>query len=289
MVKDKQIVITGASGFVAKNLRKHLSENNFELISISRKNFRKFKNEQKIISKNYNEKQILSKIRNSDVIFHLVGVGRQSIKNDYDMINVEFTKHILNLSKKAKIKKFIFTSGLGVSTKTTSDYFISKYKAEKLVINSGLNYTIFRPSYIVGKDDLFTKHIKKQIRKKKIIIPGSGKYSMQPIYINDVTKVFEKSIIQNQFRNQIIDLVGPQFITFEKYMKLFSKGTKTIIKKIELEHAYHEALTNPKADFGIDDLNILVGDFKGNHSKLRNLSKIKFESVLGLLKSGALL
>lgn len=289
MVKDKQIVITGASGFVAKNLRKYLSENNYKLISISRKNFRKFKNEQKIISKNYNEKQILSKIRNSDVIFHLVGVGRQSIKNDYDTINVEFTKHILNLTKKAKIKKFIFTSGLGVSPKTTTDYFISKYKAEKLIINSGLNYIIFRPSYIVGKDDLFTKHLKKQIRNKEIIIPGSGKYSMQPIYINDVTKVFEKSIIQNQFKNQIIDLVGPQFITFEKYVKLFSKETKTAIRKIELEHAYHEALTNPKADFGIDDLNILVGNFKGNHSKLRNLSKMKFESVLGLLKSGALL
>ena len=289
MVKDKQVVITGASGFIAKNLRKYLSENNFKLISISRKNFRKFKNEQKIISKRYNEKQILSKIKNSDAIFHLVGVGRQSIKNNYDTINIEFTKHVINLSKKAKIKKFIFTSGLGVSPKTTSDYFISKYKAERQIINSGLNYTIFRPSYIVGKDDMFTKHLKKQIRDKKIIIPGSGKYSMQPIYINDVTKVFEKSVIQNQFRNQIIDLVGPQFITFEKYVKLFSKGTKTAIRKIELEHAYHEALTNPKADFGIDDLNILVGNFKGNHSKLRNLAKMKFESVLGLLKSSALL
>ena len=71
MVKGKQVVITGASGFVAKNLRKYLSENNYKLISISRKNFRKLKNEQKIISKNYNEKKILSKIKNSDAIFML--------------------------------------------------------------------------------------------------------------------------------------------------------------------------------------------------------------------------
>ena len=50
MDKSPQIVITGASGFVAKNLRKYLSEKNVHLISISRKNFKSFKNETKIIN-----------------------------------------------------------------------------------------------------------------------------------------------------------------------------------------------------------------------------------------------
>ena len=289
MVKDNQIVITGASGFVARNLRKYLSEKNIKLISISRNDFKKFKNEYKVISKNYDEKILLSKIKNSDALIHLVGVGKQSIKTDYDMINVEFTKHIVNLSKKAKIKKFVFTSGLGVSSNTSLGYFISKYKAEKLIVNSGLNYTIFRPSYIVGKDDLFTKYLKKQIKKGKIDIPGSGTYSIQPIYINDVVKIILQSVLQTKFRNKIIDLVGPDCITFEQYVKLFSKGTKTSIRKINLEDVYHTAITNSKSDFGVDDLNILIGNFKGNHNKLRKITKIKFQSVVELLKSGRLL
>ena len=289
MVKDNQIVITGASGFVARNLRKYLSEKNIKLISISRNDFKKFKNEYKIISKNYDEKILLSKIKNSDALIHLVGVGKQSIKTDYDMINVEFTKHIVNLSKKAKIKKFVFTSGLGVSSNTSLGYFISKYKAEKLIVNSGLNYTIFRPSYIVGKDDLFTKYLKKQIKKGKIVIPGSGTYSIQPIYINDVVKIILQSVLQTKFRNKIIDLVGPDCITFEQYVKLFSKGTKTSVRKINLEDVYHTAITNSNSDFGVDDLNILIGNFKGNHNKLRMITKIKFQSVVELLKSGRLL
>jgi NADH dehydrogenase len=289
MVKDNQIVITGASGFVARNLRKYLSEKNIKLISISRNDFKKFKNEYKVISKNYDEKILLSKIKNSDALIHLVGVGKQSIKTDYDMINVEFTKHIVNLSKKAKIKKFVFTSGLGVSSNTSLGYFISKYKAEKLIVNSGLNYTIFRPSYIVGKDDLFTKYLKKQIKKGKIDIPGSGTYSIQPIYINDVVKIILQSVLQTKFRNKIIDLVGPDCITFEQYVKLFSKGTKTSIRKINLEDVYHTAITNSNSDFGVDDLNILIGNFKGNHNKLRKITKIKFQSVVELLKSGRLL
>ncbi len=68
MVKDNQIVITGASGFIARNLRKYLSEKNIKLISISRNDFKQFKNEHKVISKNYDEKNLLSKIKNSDVL-----------------------------------------------------------------------------------------------------------------------------------------------------------------------------------------------------------------------------
>ena len=80
MENDIQIVITGASGFVAKNLRRYLSEKNIKLISISRNDFKSFKNEVKIISKNYDEKSILPKIQNSDALIHLVGIGKQSIK-----------------------------------------------------------------------------------------------------------------------------------------------------------------------------------------------------------------
>ena len=63
MVKPLKIVVTGASGFIAKNLRKYLSENNVELISISRNDFKNFKCEIKIISKNYEGKNFLKKYK----------------------------------------------------------------------------------------------------------------------------------------------------------------------------------------------------------------------------------
>ena len=289
MVKSLKIVVTGASGFIAKNLRKYLSEKNIELISISRNDFKNFKSETKIISKNYEEKNILKKIQNSDALIHLVGMGKQSVNVDYDTINTDLTKHIVNLSKKSRIKKIIFLSGLGVSSNTSSGYFISKYNAEKQIIDSGINFTIFRPSYIVGKDDLFSKNLKKQIKSREIIIPGSGKYSIQPIHVSDVVKIIFESTSQLEFNNKIIDLVGPDCVTFEKYVKVFSKGTKTKIKKINLEEAYHNAIINSKYAFGIDDLNILIGNFKGNHKRLSKMSKMKFQSVLRLLQSGRLL
>ncbi len=288
MDKLPQIVITGASGFVAKNLRKYLSEQNIHLISISRKNFKSFKNETKIISKTYDEKLLLPKIKNSDALIHLIGIGKQSIKTDYESINVQLTQKIVNLTKKAKIKKLVYTSGLGVSADSSIGYFISKFKAEKSIIDSKINYTIFRPSYIVGKDDLFTKYLKKSIKKNKIVIPGSGNYLIQPISVVDVTKLILQSITDKKFKNKTLDLVGPEKISFKKYIQLFLQKKKTKLYYIDIEDAYYRAITNSKFDYGIDDLNILVGNFVGDHKKLRNLSKMNFQSVKELLKTGAL-
>ena len=288
MDKLPQIVITGASGFVARNLRKYMSEQNIHLISISRKNFKSFKNETKIISKTYEEKLLLPKIKNSDALIHLVGIGKQSIKTDYESINFQLTQKIVNLAKKAKIKKIIYNSGLGVSSDTSLGYFISKFKAEQSIIDSKINYTIFRPSYIIGKDDLFTNYLKKSVKKNKIIIPGSGKYSIQPISINDVTKLIFQSILDKKFNNKILDLVGPDIISFEKYIQLFLQNRKTKLSYTDLETAYYLAINDSKFDYGIDDLNILVGNFMGDHKKLKNLSKMDFQSVKELLKTGAL-
>ena len=288
MDKLPQIVITGASGFVAKNLRKYLSEQNIHLISISRKNFKSFKNETKIITKTYDEKLLLPKIKNSDALIHLIGIGKQSIKTDYESINVQLTQKIVNLTKKAKIKKLVYTSGLGVSADSSIGYFISKFKAEKSIIDSKINYTIFRPSYIVGKDDLFTKYLKKSIKKNKIVIPGSGNYLIQPISVGDVTKLILQSITDKNFKNKTLDLVGPEKISFKKYIQLFLQKKKTKLHHIDIEDAYHLAVTNSKFDYGIDDLNILVGNFVGDHKELRNLSKMNFQSVKELLKTGAL-
>ncbi|MFB5629369.1 MAG: NAD-dependent epimerase/dehydratase family protein [Nitrosarchaeum sp.] len=288
MIKNMQVVVTGASGFVAKNVRKYLSNNDIELISISRKNFKKFKNETKIITKNYDEKTILPKLKNSYALIHLVGIGKQTIDNDYNLINTEFTKKILDLCKKSKIKKIIYLSGLGVSNNTTLGYFISKYKAERQIINSNLDYTIFRPSYIVGKNDLFTKYLKRQIKKGKIEIPGSGNYTIQPIFIDDVSQIIFNAMTGNNFSKIILDLVGPESIPFKKYVKEFSRGTNTKIKKINLETVYHKAISDPHSEFGVDDLNILIGDFKGDYKKLKSISEIQFSSVLKFLKSSSL-
>jgi len=283
-----RIVVAGASGFVGKNLRSFLHENKLNVLAISRKNFRKYPSEVKIISTNLSDPKLQSKLKNYDALINLIGIGRQTPKSTFEEINLNLTKDVIETCKNTGIKKIIFISGLGVSRSNKSDYFVSKYKAEREIINSGLDYTIFRASYIIGKTDHLTKALSKQMKKGVIVIPGSGKYRLQPISVLDVTKIILEAILEKKFSRKIIELVGPQKISFEDFVKLFAKNTETKIKKINLDDAYDEAKHNTKAVYGLESLNILVGDYTSDGKQLQKLSNVKLTTVAEFLQSSGL-
>ena len=276
------ITITGANGFVAKNLRNFLSKNHIKVIAIARKTFQKHHTETMVYSKTLLEKGLQNKLRNCDALVHLIGIGKQSSKYNFED-NVDLTKNMIQTCKKSGIKKIVYISGLGVTKNSRSDYFISKYKAEQEIINSGLDYTIFRPSYIIGKKDYLSKFILKQIKKGIVIIPGSGKYHLQPIFVEDVAKIILESISEKKFSNKILDLVGPEIIKFEDFVKYFVKNKKTKIQKINLESIYHDALHNPKSIYDLDSLNLLIGDYTGNLKQLQKTSNVKLRTIKDIL------
>ena len=288
MTNGIRIVVVGASGFVGKNLRKFLHELNLDVLAISRKNFRKHASEVKITSTNLLEPKLQSKLKNYDALIHLIGIGRQTPKSTFEEINLNLTKDVIKICKNVGIKKIIFISGLGVSRSNKSDYFVSKYKAEREIINSGLDYTIFRASYIIGKTDYLTKALSKQMKKGVIIIPGSGKYRLQPISVADVAKIILEAINEKKFSKKILDLVGPQKMSFEDFVRLFTKNTSVKIQKINLESAYDEAKRNPRSVYGLESLNILVGDYTSDGKQLKKLSGVKLTTVAEFLQSSRL-
>ena len=283
-----RIVVVGASGFVGKNLRSFLNESKLNVLAISRKNFRKHPSEIKIISTNLSDPKLQSKLKNYDALIHLIGIGRQTSKSTFEEINLNLTRDIIKICKNVGIKKIIFISGLGVSKSNTSDYFASKYKAEQEIINSGLDYTIFRASYIIGKTDHLTKALSKQIKSGLIVIPGSGKYRLQPIFVADVAKIILEAVLEKKFSKKILDLVGPQKINFEDFVKLFVQNTGVKIEKISIEDAYDEAKRNAKAVYGLESLNILAGDYTSDGKQLQKLSNVKLTTVRDFLQASSL-
>lgn len=280
------VVITGANGFVGRNVGMFLSKNGFQTTSLVRKgksvNFGKT-----ITTADLSENSLAAKIKGSDALLHFIGRGRQTVDSDYGTVNVSLAKNAVALCKKAKIKKIIYISGLGVDKYATLGYFISKYKAEQEIIRSGLDYTIFRASYIIGKDDPLSKNLQQQVKKGQMVIPGSGKYRFQPIFIDDVSSVIIKSVMEKKFSNKIIDLVGPQVVSYDTFVKEFLHGKKIKIEKIDFETVYRDALHN-KGPFGVDDLSIMIGDYVGNHKKLASLAQMRFTRCGKVLESRGL-
>ena len=276
------VAVAGANSFVGKSLRKLLYKNKVNVLGISRKNFSEYSTETKVQSKNLQEHQLQKKMKNYDVLVHLIGIGRETPKFTFEEINVNLTKNAIKTCKNAGIKKIIYISGLGISKNNMSSYFASKYRAEREIINSGLDYTIFRASYIMGKTDHLSKSLSKQMKKGTIIIPGSGRYRLQPIFVEDVAKIILEAILEKKFSNKILDLVGPRKISFEDFVKLFSKNMKVKFKKINLKNAYDEGT------YSSESLDILVGDYTSDVKHLQKLTSVKLTTVEKFLQSSGL-
>ena len=289
-IRYTKLAMTGANGYVGRNIGKSLQRKGFDIIGIVRRGKSSLITfGAPVISNDLSEKYLVSRLEGCYALVHLIGKGKQTIDANYEKVNVLLTKRAVELCKKARIKKIIYISGLGVSKRTSFGYFISKLKAENTIIESSLDYTIFRASYIIGRGDPLSQILLKQIKNGTITIAGSGNYHLQPIFVDDVAEVIAQSIVNKKFSRKVIDLVGPKILTYNRFIRNLVLGKKVRIKKIPFQVAYHDALHNPKSAFGLDDLNILVGDFIGDHKKLRSMTGIKFKTYKEVLESGAFL
>ncbi|MGI0066704.1 MAG: NAD-dependent epimerase/dehydratase family protein, partial [Nitrosotalea sp.] len=106
------VVITGANGFVGRNVGMFLSKNGFSTISLVRKG-KTMPFGKTVTTKTLSEPGLVSKIKNSDALLHFIGQGKQTVDSDYGSVNVSLAKNAVALCKKAKIKKIIYISGLG--------------------------------------------------------------------------------------------------------------------------------------------------------------------------------
>ena len=125
------VAVTGANGFVGKNVRKFLYKNKVRVLGFSRKNFGKYSTETKAQSKNLLEQQLQKKLKNYNALIHLIGIGVESSGSTFEEINVNLTKNTIKLCKKSGIKKIIYISGLGVSKDSISSYFASNTRLNR--------------------------------------------------------------------------------------------------------------------------------------------------------------
>lgn len=311
MPPTRLFTVIGATGYIGKNLQRHAASlGDVDLVSLSREQFGMLTDATWVVESEQtggrrgSDKSdtrrtiLLSKIRNSAALINLAGAGRQSAKKPYEESVVGTTIRAVRLCQRAGIPRIVHLSGLGASARTPIAYLAAKYRAESTIRDSGLEYVILRPSYVVGRNDYLTRYVQRCRRPGSnmtedaaVDVPGQVKSSrpIQPVHVCDAVRIILWGATAETKRHTL-DLVGPDRITFYAYVSLLAKavgGLRT--RPIPFEEAYHRALRAPvSAPFGIDDLGIIAGGFVGDYANLCKTTKITPRSVLSTLKTGSL-
>ena len=226
------ILITGGTGYVGGYVVRSLSDKGLRTRCLVRK---------KTYQKQFNmlgvelafgdvtdlDSLILATV-GIDICIHCVGILQEKKPHTtHQKIVVEGTMNLLNACVQNRVKKIIYLSGLGAESTAVSLYHQAKWKAEEMIIKSGLEYVIFRPSVIFGPNDDFINRFVNMIRFSPFLpMIGQGQNKMQPVSVHDVVTCIILAIDGRQMLNHIIEMGGPQQLTFREIMEMMLHALK---------------------------------------------------------------
>ena len=188
-----KIFVAGGTGFVGVHLIKELqkSGHTVRLLLHSRKTL---PGESEQVSGDVTRLESFTEsTAGCDAIINLVGIIRETPSRDitFERMHVTATANMLAAATANGISRYLQMSALGTRPSAVSAYHQSKWRAEQLVRDSKLDWTIFRPSLIYGPHDAFVNMLAAQLRLAPVMpVIGSGSYRLQPIHADDVARCF---------------------------------------------------------------------------------------------------
>ena len=219
------VLVTGSTGFVGKSIVKRLVQEGKKVRCLVRKDSNRGPLQNlgvEFAEGDVTDPASLDKaMEGIEQVIHLVAVIREYPRKriTFETINVQGTRNVVNSAKKAGVKRFVHLSAIGARADMDFPYLRSKWLGEQAVQQSGLDWTILRSSIIIGRGDEFLRELKKPILMSPIMpIIGKGNSRFQYIWVEDVARCLAMSIDMPKASRQIIEIGGPQYITYEETM-----------------------------------------------------------------------
>ena len=235
-----KVAMFGGTGFVGSYIvDKLISEAFIPKLLIRKGSESKAQTRCELISGNIQDKSAVRKtIEGTDAVIYNIGIIRQFPQQNitFNELHVHGVKSCIEVAKSIGVKRFILMSANGVKSNGT-EYQRTKWQADELLMQSGLNWTIFRPSLIFGdprghgrpefctqiKKDMLSLPFPAPLFYKGIWPRNAGVFAMTPIHVENVADFFVKALNMEKSKGKIYNLGGPEALSW-----------RTIIHRIAL-------------------------------------------------------
>jgi len=162
-------------------------------------------------------------VKGCQAVIHLVGIIVEKGRSTFERVHVQGTQDLVAAAARGEIRQFIHMSALGSRADAPSRYHQTKYRAEQIVIGSGMDWTLFRPSVIFGPGDRFVNLLARIIQSSPVVpVIGRGETKIQPISVRNVASCFALAVGNPVSYKKIYDLGGPQRLTYIQVYQIIS-------------------------------------------------------------------
>jgi nucleoside-diphosphate-sugar epimerase len=163
--------------------------------------------------------------RGVDVVVGAVQFPNHPVENPrrgytYVQIDGEGTRRLVKAAQQNGVKRLIYLSGAGTREGQTAPWFRGKLMAEQAVRESGILFTIIRPSWVYGPED---RSLNKFVTFTRFLpfvpVIGNGQTKVQPVYVEDVAEAVARALEVDQAINQTYEIGGPQELTMDQIIQ----------------------------------------------------------------------
>jgi uncharacterized protein YbjT (DUF2867 family) len=216
-----KVIVAGGTGFLGKALVSGLIENRHQVVLLRRSSSKSKAPEMPEIQAVEVDfvNPMVSTDLSGDVIINLIGIIREFPSKGITFHKSHYlvTKYLVDMARQNGIKRFLQMSALGVKPDGQTGYEQTKFAAECYLRESGLDWTIFRPSIIVGPNAGLIGLLSNMISRLPVVpVIGNGCYKVQPVYIKDVITGFVRSLENDKSIGRIFEFGGPEIMTFNQ-------------------------------------------------------------------------
>lgn len=146
---------------------------------------------------------------------------------------------ILNAAKEAGIQRAVFVSTTAIFTQLNAASKVVRLAAEAAVENSGLKYTILRPTMIYGspRDRNMWRLIRLMRSSPVVPVFGDGTYLQQPVYVGDVAQAIVSCLCNDQTIGESYNIAGKDALTYNQVIDTIANQLPKRVWKVHIPSA----------------------------------------------------
>jgi uncharacterized protein YbjT (DUF2867 family) len=211
-----RVLVAGASGFVGTRVAERLESDGHEVVRFSRRTGGDVTD----------PASLETAAQGVDAIAYLVAI-LDGTPEQFEAVNAQGPANAVAAAKAAGARRFLHMSALGVNAEHAplTGYWGSKWKGVQAVTSSGLDWTVFEPSFVFARSGGAFAEFERLVRMPLTPVIGDGRYRHQPVWAGDVATAFSRALARPETIGKRYELGGPQAFAFDDLLDEIARST----------------------------------------------------------------
>jgi uncharacterized protein YbjT (DUF2867 family) len=233
-----RVLMLGSTGFFGRAVAHKMLDAGHQLRVLVRDPMKaaafKVRGAQVVVGDALNAASVTQAAQGTEHIVSLVAVRRNRPQSFLE-VNVDGPRILGNAAKAAGARSVVFISAIGARLDPKYKYLTSRWMGEQELAKTGVAGTILRFSLVLAEEGGALTDFERFVKFGPfIVIPGSGKTQFQPILRDDAARCVVEAIGKGDLLGKIIELGGPEVVTFESIFDWFLQARKVKKPKVHL-------------------------------------------------------